>query len=85
MGGYRAAPTDALNLSRQPEEGPTTDPGQCEHIDESTWESFCEEQGHEPSDIEELVLRLEDDEEFDEWPRGRLLMGADPETHLGRP
>ena len=35
-----------------------TDPGQCEHIDESTWESFCEEQGHEPSDIEELVLRL---------------------------
>ena len=47
-----------------------TDPGQCEHIDESTWESFCEEQGHEPSDIEELVLRLDDDEEFDEWPLG---------------
>ena len=44
-----------------------TDRGQYEHIDESIWESFCEEQGHEPSDIEELALRLEDDEEFDEW------------------
>ena len=51
-----------------------TDPGEYEHIEDSTWESFCEEHGHEPSDIEEITLRLDEDEElreeFDEWLAG---------------
>ena len=50
------------------------DPGEYENIDEWAWESSCEEQGHEPSDIEEIAVRLADDEElreeFDEWLAG---------------
>ena len=61
-----------------------TDPGEYDHIEDSTWESFCEEHGHEPSDIEEITLRLDEDEElreeFDEWLAG----GGDPRRRRRR-
>ena len=48
-----------------------SDPGEYDNIEDSTWDQFCEERGYEPSDIEELGLRLDEDEqlreEFDEW------------------
>ena len=52
-------------------EDQVSDPGEYDNIEDSTWDQFCEERGYEPSDIEELGLRLDEDEqlreEFDEW------------------
>ncbi len=48
-----------------------TDPGEYDLIEDTTWDQFCEENGYEPSDIEEMELVLAEDdqmrEQFDEW------------------
>ena len=50
------------------------DPRDRSQIDDDTWSRFCEEAEIEPTDIEEMEERLEEDEElgveFDEWLAG---------------